>query len=167
MPSPSPQKRTVPSFWRVCASQLATVSLFTLAIPIRPATAAISEFQVCAAELLRADVSRDLAAAACAEVLYPKDLSLCVLKIKTLTPIGANDALVACTRVRRPKELAKCVVDIDDNIENADSLSVLDHCRRTLLPLRFAECVVGLSREIDFSPPRALETCIDAEDFPR
>lgn len=155
------------SLWKLSVSQLATASLLALTIPITPAQGGPDQFQICAAELLRAQISREVASTACGEALYPKDLSLCVLKIKELTPIPANNALSSCRRVRRPLELASCVVDISDRIENAQELSVLDRCRRSLLPLRFAECVIGLSTEIDFSPPKALETCIAAEDYPR
>lgn len=154
-------------FWQICASQLVTASLFTLAFPATPVSAGVDQFQICAAELLRAGISRENAARTCAEALEPKDLSLCVLKIEQLTPIAADDALFACMRVRRPKELASCTVDINQHTQGSDPVSVLANCRRTLLPLRFSECVIGLSREIDFSVEGALATCIDAEDFPR
>ncbi|HBL61945.1 MAG TPA: hypothetical protein DDZ80_27105 [Cyanobacteria bacterium UBA8803] len=165
--NPSHRKSHFPSVWKFCVSQLTTAGLIALAIPSHPATAGVDQFQICAAELLRADVSREVASRVCGEALYPKDLSLCVLKIRDLTPIAANEALNACRRVRRPRELASCVVNINKYTPDPEALSVLDHCRRSLLPLRFAECAIGLSREIDFSPARALETCIAAEDFTR
>ncbi len=161
------RKFPLPGFWRFCVSQLATASLFALTIPSTPAKADVTPFEICGTELLRAQLSREVAASACAEALNPDDLSLCVLKIKDLTPIPANNAVESCRRVRRPLELASCVVDISDRIKNAQGISVLDHCRRSLLPLRFSECVIGLSTEIDFSPPKALQTCIAAEDFSR
>jgi len=163
---PSVRNRTLSPFFQFCTSQLAIAGLFAIAIPSEPATA-LTEFQVCAAELLRAEVSPEQASRACAEALAPKDLSLCVLRIKVLTPTKPNDALFACTRVRRPLELASCVVDINKRTQSKEAPSVLDHCRRSLLPIRFSECVVGLSREIDVSVPRALQSCITAEDFPR
>jgi hypothetical protein len=43
---------------------------------------------------------------------------------------------------------------------------VLDYCGRSLLPVNFAECVVGLRREINLASDRALETCISASDRP-
>lgn len=161
------RKFPFPSFWRFSVSQLATASLLALTIPSTPAQADVNRFGICSAELLRVQLSREAAASACGEALSPDDLSLCVLKIKDLTPIPANNALESCKRVRRPKELASCVVDISNRIKNAEGLSVLDHCRRSLLPERFSECVIGLSTEIDFSPPKALQTCIAAEDFSR
>lgn len=164
--NPSRRNRILPLFSQFCTGQLAIAGLLALAIPSPPA-AALTEFQVCAAELGRANISLELASKACASVLAPKDLSECVIRINYLTSALANDALVACTRVRRPKELASCVVDINRKTQNSVAPSVLDYCRRSLLPLRFSECVIGLSREVDFSAPRALETCITAEDFPR
>ncbi|MCP2731979.1 hypothetical protein [Limnofasciculus baicalensis] len=155
------------SLGKFFVSQLATASLLALTIPITPAQADVTPFEICSAELLRVQLSREVAASACAEALSPDDLSLCVLKIKDLTPIPANNAVESCRRVRRPLELASCVVDISDRIKNAEGISVLDYCRRSLLPLRFSECVIGLSTEIDFSPPKALQTCIAAEDFSR
>lgn len=151
---------------RFCASQLAITGLLAMAIPPEAATANSNEFKTCAAELLRANISRNLAAQVCAEALYPEDLSLCVLKINAQTPIIADEALYSCQRVRRPLELASCVVDINQYTQNPEVLLVLDRCRRSLLPLRFSECVIGLSREIDFSSTEALETCIAAEDSP-
>ena len=167
MNSSSRRNYRIPSLWKLCLGQLATAGLLAIAIPHSSAIASTKEFQICAAELLRSELSRELASAACAEALDPQDLSLCVLKIKDLTPINANEALVACRRVRRPLELASCVVNIKNRIEDAEVRSVLDNCRRSLLPLRFSDCVIGLSSEIDFSPPRALTTCISTEDFSR
>ena len=40
----------------------------------------------------------------------------------------------------------------------------LNYCRLSLLPVRFAECVVGLRREIDVTPTQAMNTCIDGSD---
>jgi hypothetical protein len=145
---------------------LAIAGILALAIPPKPAVADSNEFKTCAAELLRVNISRNLAADVCAEALYPEDLSLCVLKINVQTPIIADEALYGCQRVRRPLELASCVVDINKRTQNPEVRLVLDRCRRSLLPLRFSECVIGLSREIDFSSTEALETCIAAEDFP-
>jgi hypothetical protein len=83
-----------------------------MAIPSKPATA-FTEFQICAAELVRfATVAPEAASVACAEALRPKDLSRCVVTINRLTPTLTQDALVACTRVRRPIELSRCVSDI-------------------------------------------------------
>jgi hypothetical protein len=148
-------------------SQLAIAGLIAIAIPSRPAVA-YTEFQICAAQLVRfASVSAESASTACANALRPEDFSRCVVTISLRTPAITKDALQACTRVRRPVELSRCVVDIGDRSRDSNVPSVLDYCRRSLQPIRFSECVTGLTREVDFAIPRALDTCIAAEDFPR
>lgn len=145
---------------------VAIASLFTLVIPNRPAVA-LNEFQLCAAQLVRlARVSPEDAVAACSDTLNPKEISRCVVTIHKLTPTLTPDALVACKRVRRPVELSRCMFDITDNTRDSQPIAVLDYCRRSLLPLRYAQCVVGLSRETDFSSGQVMESCIRAEDFP-
>ncbi len=164
---PSLRHRIYFPLFKVCVSQLALASLFAIAIPIRPAHA-INDFQLCTAQLVRlAGVSPEGAADACSDVLNPKDLSRCVVTIHKLTPTLTQDALVACQRVRRPVEFSHCVFDITDNTRDSQPPEVLDYCRRSLLPMRYAECVVGLSRETDFSSSKMLESCIKAEDLPR
>ncbi|MEM9539227.1 MAG: hypothetical protein AAGA60_06900 [Cyanobacteria bacterium P01_E01_bin.42] len=142
------------------------------------------EFEECATVLLEVGVREDQTAIACSEALEPTHLSECVSNIDTETVINELFALFACFRVRRPLELAECVVEIHDNVLETRAelagnitvastdleplaLSTLDHCRRSLLPKRLSACVVGLSREIPLTPPQALNTCIEAEDFPR
>jgi hypothetical protein len=138
-----------------------------MAIPSEPATA-FTDFQICAAQLVRfAKVSPEAASVACSEALLPKDLSRCVVTITQLTPTLAQEALVACKKVRRPVELGRCVSDISNDTRGSDVLRVIDYCRRSLLPQRFSECVIGLSNEIDYAAPKALDTCIAAEEFPR
>jgi hypothetical protein len=135
------------------------------------------EFQQCVAELRAANIVVEQADIACAMALEPTDLSECVLSINTFTVLAGDVALFSCFRVRRPVELAECVVDINAEVLEprvsgealgAIATATLDHCRRSLLPLRFSACVRGLDREILYDEPRqALSTCIDAEDFPR
>ncbi len=62
--------------------------------------------------------------------------------------------------------MANCVIRISNRTQNAETLSVIDNCRRTLLPERFAECVIGLNRAADLAPARAMQTCIAARDYP-
>ncbi|MDY7012434.1 MAG: hypothetical protein SVX43_02330 [Cyanobacteriota bacterium] len=135
-------------------------------------------FETCTVELLEAQVSQVEAAAACAEALEPEDLSWCVLKIYELTPVDSRSALSACFRVRRPLDLADCTIDVTDEFQDRDravvspdtgqplALSTLETCRRSLLPRRFAECAIGLSREVDFSALGILNTCLEAEAYP-
>ena len=167
---------------------LASLPALLLTIAIPPHSAVASNFTRCASTLLSIGISEDDAGVACADALEPKMLSACVNKIQRETPITGNDALAACYRVRRPKELASCVVKIDSKIgtsskkpggvpqEESDQTDTsteisglaLDNCRRSLLPKRFADCVVGLNRTISqLSGTEAIETCISAEDFPK
>jgi hypothetical protein len=165
----SPSLKTL-SFWpslQICAGQLVIAGLVAMAIPSDPA-AAFTDFQICAAQLVRyAGASPEAASDACSEALLPKDLSRCVVTIAQLTPTLTSDALVACQKVRRPVELGRCVYDITSSTRDSEALRVLDYCRRSLLPTRFAECVTGLSREVDFPAGRVLDRCIAAEEFPR
>ncbi|TRT77978.1 MAG: hypothetical protein EWV82_18540 [Microcystis aeruginosa Ma_AC_P_19900807_S299] len=133
-------------------------------------------------------VSPEDAATACSEALIPKELSRCVAMIKSKTPIDGNLALQACFQVRRPIDLGNCVVDIHraaplfatnspkqtetETAKEPDKLGIstqiLDSCRQSLLPGRFSECVIAVSRDVDKNnPSQALQTCLSAEDFPR
>lgn len=126
-----------------------------------------NDYQLCAAQLLRVRVSPEAAADACAAALYPRDLTICVVRINRETNIPAADALSRCRQVRRPRDLATCAINISTRTQGSAGADVLDNCRRSLLPVRFAQCVVGLNREIDFSVDRAMSTCIDGSDQPR
>ncbi|NEO33416.1 MAG: hypothetical protein F6K36_23920 [Symploca sp. SIO3C6] len=160
------RNRTLALSRQFCATNLAIVGLLAIAIPSIPASAASNKFELCVLELDRANVPPEQAIKACAEAFVPEDLSECVLRIDLQTPTSGSDALEACKKVRRPVELARCVITINNRTQNPEVFSVLDHCRRSLLPLRFSECVIGLSSQSDFSTARTLETCIAAEDFP-
>jgi hypothetical protein len=132
-----------------------------------------ADYSICAGELLDREIAATQVAIACSQALIPADLSFCVTKINRLTTITAIDALSACTRVRRPVEMATCVVDIYNRTTGSTpsviarpANAILDNCRRSLLPLKFADCVVGLSQQIDFSVSSdgVLRTCIAAEE---
>lgn len=135
-----------------------------------PATAAsvpssyANDYRFCAARLLALNVSAEAVSTSCATALYPKRLSTCVYDIQRQTNILATDALVTCNQVRQPEELATCVVGISINSQEETLPEVLDYCRLSLLPVRFAECVVGLRREIDVTPIQAMDACIDGSD---
>ena len=145
-----------------------------------------NQFSACISQIVRTGVSPEDAATACSEALIPKELSRCVVMIKSKTPIDGNLALQACFQVRRPIDLGHCVVDIHraaplfaanslkqtETAKEPDKLGiskqVLDSCRQSLLPGRFSECVIAVSRDVDKNnPSQALQTCLSAEDFPR
>lgn len=152
---------------------IAALGLLATALPVGPASAITIRFhrnrnpyRVCAVELIDAGVAPDAAASACAGALHPRDISKCAVQINRKTNISAAEALSSCRQVRRPDELANCVVDINakSQTQAAAPLLVLDRCRRSLLPELFAECVVGLSRRLDFSTERLMSTCLDSRD---
>ncbi|MCA2643324.1 MULTISPECIES: hypothetical protein [unclassified Microcystis] len=147
-----------------------------------------NQFSACISQIVRTGVSPQDAATACSEALIPKELSRCVAMIKSKTPIDGNLALQACFQVRRPIDLGNCVVDIHraaplfaanspkqtetETAKEPDKLGIstqiLDSCRQSLLPGRFSECVIAVSRDVDKNnPSQALQTCLSAEDFPR
>ncbi|WP_339383877.1 hypothetical protein [Fortiea sp. LEGE XX443] len=121
-------------------------------------------YRVCAAQLLKAGVTAQAAAQGCATAIRPIDLAACVATIKQRTKIDPTDALASCTRARRPRELAGCVVGVSLNTKEEINPAVLNYCSRSLLPVTFAQCVVGLRKEISLTPMQALDTCIDASE---
>lgn len=146
---------------------VATGLVLAMALPSTAATIPSSyrnQYRGCAGRLLSVGISPEAAASACAESLRPRDLSRCVVEIEQETAIAAEDALSTCRQVRRPNELATCVVGISRNSQDDAIPSVLNYCGRSLLPERFAECVVGLRVEADFAPTDAMDTCISAGD---
>ena len=74
------------------------------------------------------------------------------------------EALSYCRQARIPQDLATCVVSISKSYQGSENSATLTSCGRSLLPVTFADCVVGLRREIDLSPTQALKTCIDASE---
>lgn len=152
---------------RLSATPLAML-LFTVAVPSNPAAAIHNnDYELCASQLVRANVLPEIAADACAATIYPKDLTVCVYKINQQTNIAAADAVGTCRQVRRPRDLATCVININNHTQGAASEDILENCRRSLLPVSFSECVVGINRETNFSASQSMTTCIDGSDRPR
>ena len=135
--------------------------------PQEPANAAYrNSYQRCAGKLIDVGLAPELVTVACASALNPNELGSCVKDIHDQTDITAIDALSTCVRVRRPEDLATCVVDISEDSDAGLAPVVLENCRRSLLPTRYSQCVVGLSRKIEILPVQAMSTCIDAADRP-
>ncbi|MBR8828588.1 MAG: hypothetical protein DSM107014_11935 [Gomphosphaeria aponina SAG 52.96 = DSM 107014] len=148
-------------------------ALMAMIMPHSPAVAG-NGFETCVSQLYNTGIGADQAAGACADALIPRELSACVRNIQGNTQVNGETALEACLRTRRPVELAQCVRDINRILPKEESASdepvllAVDTCRRSILPQRHAQCVVGLSRELQqLSPVDAMATCISAEDFPR
>lgn len=123
-----------------------------------------NDYSVCAGRLLSVGVTAEAASQACAAALRPRDLAACVVKIDKQTQIAATDALSTCGNARRPEELATCVVGVSLSTKEEANPAVLNYCGRSLLPVRFGQCVVGLRSQIDFPATQALDTCISADD---
>ena len=158
------RKRIVSGLIRIAASQVAIVGWLAMTLPSTAASIPTSyrnTFRGCSGRLVSVGISSQDAATACAGALRPTEVSRCVVEIKQQTAIAAEDALSTCRQDRRPNEVARCVVGISLNSKE-EVAGVLDYCgRRSLLPVRFAECVVGLRREIEISPTQAMDSCID------
>lgn len=137
-------------------------TLVTVSLP-----AYANDYERCTNELSKRQLSTEDIASACARALVPQDLGNCVQRIVERTSITAPEALNACRQVRRPLDLATCTVDIRNRLGDSNMGSVLESCRRSLLPVRYADCVVGLAKSAKASTPQAMEACIDAYYFPR
>ncbi|MEA5514082.1 hypothetical protein [Nodularia sp. UHCC 0506] len=127
-------------------------------------TSYANDYRVCTARLLNLGITEQAVSQGCAKALRPRDLSSCVVRINQQTQVSPVDALSSCEQARRPKDLSTCVVGIARNTQEAVHTTVLNYCGRSLLPERFALCVVGLRSELDIAPTQAMDTCIDASD---
>ena len=149
---------------RGLASISVVVGLFAFVLPL-PSIAA-NDYERCTTELLGAKISSEDAASACSRAFFPRDLSACVSQLSGNSFVAA-DALTACRQVRRPTDMATCVVNIRRQITDSTATEVLDSCRRSLLPMRYSDCVVGLNKAAKVPSTKALDSCIDASYFPR
>ncbi|WP_224093184.1 hypothetical protein [Nostoc sp. MS1] len=151
---------------RLTAPALATAGILGMSVPGVAVTASYNnDYRACAGRLVSLGVTAQAAAEGCATALRPRDLSACVLDISRNTQITATDALSGCRRARQPRDLATCAVAVSKNTEGSINPDVINYCGRSLLPVRFAQCVVGLRSEIKELPPiQALDTCIDGSD---
>nr|WP_242054973.1 hypothetical protein [Nostoc flagelliforme] len=138
--------------------------LTTLLPNVAVAASYSNDYSVCAGRLLKVGVTAEAASLGCASALRPRDLAACVVKIENQTQIAATDALYSCGKARRPEELATCVVGASSSTQEAINPAVLDYCGRSLLPVRFGQCVVGLRSQIDLPPTQVLDTCISGGD---
>ncbi|MBD0386638.1 MAG: hypothetical protein ICV54_08945 [Nostoc sp. C3-bin3] len=151
-------------------SRILTVPVLAIAgclaaiLPNTAIAAYSNDYSVCAGRLLSVGVTAEAASQACAAALRPRDLAACVVKIDKQTQIAATDALSTCGNARRPEELATCVVGVSLSTKEEANPAVLNYCGRSLLPVRFGQCVVGLRSQIDFPAIQALDTCISADD---
>ena len=144
----------------------ALTGLLAVNLSISPA-AARNDFNACTGSLIDNGVASTAATAACSLALHPRDVSGCVDGVVDVTEIPASNALAACSRVRRPKDLSTCVSDIHQDLSIANSQSVLDNCRLSLLPTRFSDCVSGINAAAALAADASMQACISAGFQPR
>ncbi|BAY60697.1 hypothetical protein NIES22_07570 [Calothrix brevissima NIES-22] len=152
---------------KVTAPVLAIAGWLATMVPTMAINASYSnnDFRACAGQLSYVNINADAASQACAGALRPRELSSCVVSISRQTKINAVDALNTCRQVRRPEELASCVVGISRiPTQEQPNLNIVNYCGRSLLPIRFGQCVVGLRSELKLALDRALDTCISGSD---
>ncbi|WP_414528939.1 hypothetical protein [Nodularia chucula] len=144
---------------------LVVAGWLAMMVPSMAVTASYAnDYRFCIAQLLNLGITEQAISQGCAKALRPRELSTCVVRINQQTEISGANALSFCEKARRPQDLSTCVVGITRNIQGADQTSVLQSCSTSLLPERFAECVVGLGSEINIAPTQAMNTCLAASD---
>lgn len=141
-------------------------SLFYFGIPSTPVLA--NPFNVCARDLIDSGIAPEVAGEACGEALVPSDLSFCVSRTNQPGVITPEEALNACYQVRRPRDLATCFNNIDRRVDltSTTATEVLDNCRKSLLPKRYAQCVVGLTSQGEsITTEQALDDCLSTSGY--
>lgn len=148
---------------RWSALQIITAGLLVGGVaPLTASRAIANDYSRCAADLVGLGIDGETAAAACALAFRPTEVSGCVARVAEVSAIAPRDALSACSRDRRPPEVATCVANIHDALPVPDSRAVLTHCHRSLLPVRYSDCVVGLAETGNLSTNESLSRCISA-----
>jgi hypothetical protein len=121
-----------------------------------------NDFESCTSSLIEAGIVAAEAAGACGKALHPDDLSSCTVDVLRVAEVDAQQALVACQSDRRPLDLATCVGDIHQGLEVANSTAVLNNCRRSVLPVRFSDCVVGVATAAELAVADSMTQCLAA-----
>jgi hypothetical protein len=145
---------------------LSTAPAIAVGFPAIPAKDSRDDYRRCIAQLTQLKLSPEDSLAACGQALTPEYVATCTMKVSSRGYEPAI-ALAACRQVKRPEDMAHCVVDIRNDLKALDATSVLDNCRRSLLPIRYSDCVIGMSRASAAIAPTALSTCIDTQYLPR
>lgn len=132
------------------------------AIALMPMAAQANEYSNCSQALLNTGLTSDQVTTACAKALHPETVSSCVVDVTAAAAVDPTVALAACSRDRRPDEMATCVTSIHQNLSVTDSALVVKDCNLSILPVRYAECVVGLGQTVDLTAEASLAQCIAA-----
>ncbi len=135
-----------------------------LALGVAPSLAQTlgGDFALCARGLRSRGLSDEAIAAACALAYRPTEVSGCVAGVLNRAAVDPTVALAACSRDRRPLEVAACFSAIHGTLPISDSPAVLDHCHRSILPVRYGQCVTDLATTLNLGPEAALAQCIAA-----
>lgn len=103
----------------------------------------------------------------CAYVLVPADLGDCTHQITRHWGEDPQRVIEACRQVRRPIELGDCTVLVAARNSDLNWKDSLARCERSLLPRRFASCVVAVNDRLNLPTSQASEICLDGRDRPR
>ena len=136
-----------------------------LPLLIFPRVAQANDFADCTSSLVDNGLEAKAAASACSRSLHPTQVGDCVAQLSGL-PVKPEELLTACSRDRRPAELASCVTTIQGQLEVPSLSGLLDHCRRSVLPQRYADCVVGTVAAAQITTTESMALCIAASDRP-
>ncbi len=154
-------------FLRRFGSTTALVALGSLTslvgLPGTPASAA--DYGACAAGLKSQGISDATAAVACAGAINPGAVSSCVGDLTGITKLPARELLDSCRSVRRIGEFVGCVNQLQD--PSTDARAAVQGCRLSLLPDRYASCVLGLADGLKLSRNQAIPVCTENGDSPR
>lgn len=169
--------RKTPSFGQILwgLAGFSSLGFFTLSLSLPVSavnyqlTPGSGAYRSCLRDLQGNGVSPEISASACAGALRPTDISQCVRRITQKTKISGLDALNSCQQVRRPDELASCVLDINNSQSKnpPNPLAVMDFCRRSLLPRRFSQCVIGMGQQANFTTEQLMNICINTKESPQ
>lgn len=136
-------------------------------VPAKALNADPGSYSSCLSDLTSTGLATDLAAEACAGAFHPRQLARCVTRLEDLSELTATNRLSACSRNRRPDDLASCVIDITDDLGSSAAPAALNHCRLSLLPQRFANCVLGVGAIEGLDAIATLDLCLQAGYRPR
>ncbi|NJL83317.1 MAG: hypothetical protein HC890_10865 [Chloroflexaceae bacterium] len=176
--------------YRRCAAELQASGLpgnqiaAACALALRPEELSACVLDINADTTVRAEAALE----ACFRVRRPDALARCVVTIqeRTIVPYTARLTAPAAPKQSLKQETVQPqqqqpgtggspqpeTLKLQPSgtvTESAESITLfaLNTCRRSLLPDRFSDCVVGLANTLpDLVPTEAMQTCISAEDFP-
>lgn len=114
----------------------------------------------------------------CYQVRRPVDMANCVVNIDKTVLIASSktNSKTETTTEKTEENTANTetiettteVIETTEETEKSPLILALETCRTSLSPSRHSECVVALSRTPQaMSAIKAMENCINAEDFPK